>query len=316
MLSVVLGASLYLYVKKADEATAALAAANLGKQQVEGEKKATEEENKVLKTLIGFPERSTSEIRKQFAEDMETYGNARQSDAASDPAGAAKPLLDPNTLSYSRLLGSMWMVIQDRTDELMHSRAAMADLQANFKSREAAKDAKINALLKSYETLKELIQKIEADSKQGHQATAKEIDEMIKQWEEINKNALEAMKKGAEVEKALKKELEDKQKEIERLLQQLKKFQRPGMMVPPGEIIAVNLPTRLVWINRGRADDLQRGMKFAVCSVDSTAPGKPVKKGTVEVTLVEGEHSAQARILDDIIANPIIIGDKIFNSAK
>ena len=30
-----------------------------------------------LKKLIGFPERSTEEIKKQFAEDMRTYGNER-----------------------------------------------------------------------------------------------------------------------------------------------------------------------------------------------------------------------------------------------
>ena len=181
MLSVVLGVSLYLYIKGADEATKAVAAANLDKQQVESEKKATEEENKVLKTLIGFPERSTAEIKKQFAEDMQTYGNEKKPDAATDTANAGKPLFDPGTLYYSRLLAGMYKVIQDRTDELIHAKASLADLQRKFKNREAAKDEQINALLAGYEKLDDLVKKIADDYKSGQQATAEEIDGIVKQ---------------------------------------------------------------------------------------------------------------------------------------
>ena len=79
------------------------------------------------------------------------------------------------------------------------------------------------------------------------------------------------------------------------------------MDVPSGEIIRVSLPNKMVWINLGRADSLQRETRFTVYSTD----GKAVKKGTVEVTLIDGEHSAAARIRDDKIADPILAGDKI-----
>ena len=55
-----------------------------------------QEECDELKKMIGFPERSTEEIKKQFAEDMATYGNARRSEA--DPnAGAAVFDATPST---------------------------------------------------------------------------------------------------------------------------------------------------------------------------------------------------------------------------
>ena len=66
----------------------------------------------------------------------------------------------------------------------------------------------------------------------------------------------------------------------------------------------------MVWINRGSADALQPQTKFTVYSATRTA-AKAVKKGTIEITRIDGEHSAQARILEDKIADPIMVGDKL-----
>ena len=84
------------------------------------------------------------------------------------------------------------------------------------------------------------------------------------------------------------------------------------MDVPSGEITWVSQPNKLVWINRGRADALQRQTRFTVYSDDSANAAKAVKKGTVEVTRIEGDHSAQCRILDDKTDDPIMAGDKVF----
>jgi hypothetical protein len=157
MLSVGLGASLYLYVKEAGEATKAVAAEKLARQGVESEKKATEEENKVLKTMIGFPEQSIDDIKKQFAEDMKTYGNEKYD---ADKAGDVKPLFSPATLVYHRLLAGMNKVIQDRDDDVIKSRAEVADLQRILKNREAAKDDQIDALLAGYRKLDDLVKSV------------------------------------------------------------------------------------------------------------------------------------------------------------
>ena len=87
---------------------------------------------------------------------------------------------------------------------------------------------------------------------------------------------------------------------------------RQEMDVPSGEITWVSLPNKMVWINRGRADALQRQTKFTVYSAESTNAAKAVKKGTVEVVRIDGDHSAQARILEDKLADPIMAGDKVF----
>ncbi len=88
MLTVVLGVTTYLYCKRADEATKAVAAANSGKQQVETEKKDVEKERDDLKRWIGFPTNSTEEIHKQVDEDMQAFGNEKKPDAGTEKAGA------------------------------------------------------------------------------------------------------------------------------------------------------------------------------------------------------------------------------------
>jgi len=313
MLSVGLGASLYLYVKEAGTATKAAEAEKLARQQAESEKKATDEENKVLKTLIGYPEKSTEEIKKQFAEDMQAYGNQRKSDTAGDTASAGKPLFDAGTLYYSRLLAGMYKVIQDRTDELIQAKDSLADLQGKFKNREAAKDDQIKALLAGYGKLDTLVQTISAGYQSGQQATAADMAEFVKQMAAVKKNAMEAVNKASLDVKALQKELQDKDKEIRELVERLRKLEGPEITdAPAGEITAVSLANKLVSINRGRADALPPQTKFTVYAADATGQAKAVKKGTIEITSIDGEHTAQARILDDIIADPIMIGDKLF----
>ena len=83
---------------------------------------------------------------------------------------------------------------------------------------------------------------------------------------------------------------------------------------PSGEITWVSLPTKTVWINRGRADSLQRGIRFAVYAADSNTSAKAVEKGNIEVTRIVADHQAECRILDDKFADPMTSNDKIFTA--
>ncbi len=185
MLSVVLGVSLYLYVKKADEATKAALAADGAQKQAEQATVAAQKERDTLKKLIGYPERSTDDIEKQFADDMQTYGNERND---ADKAAADKPLFDETTLHYSRLLQSMNKVIQERTAELITSRIQMADLEARFKTREQAKDDAIAALTAGYGKLDEQVKKITGDVSTELQASADQTHSLPRRWSRSRAN--------------------------------------------------------------------------------------------------------------------------------
>ena len=116
-------------------------AADSREKQAEDATADKQKECDVLKKLIGFPERSTEEIEKQFAEDMADL-RQREEVGCRNPTSRCST---PDTLFYSRLLAGMYKIIQDRTDELIQSRADVADLQTQFKNREESKDDAITS---------------------------------------------------------------------------------------------------------------------------------------------------------------------------
>ncbi len=309
MLSVVLGVVLYVYVKKADEATKAAVAADSAQKQAQQATDAAQKERDTLKRLIGYPDRNTEDIEKQFAEDMQTYGNERND---SDKAVAEKPLFAEGTLFYSRLLAGMNKVLQDRTAELITSRSEMADLEARFKSREMAKDEAIAALSAGYGKLDEQVKKITGEVNSELQASSAQTNAFTQQVQTIKKNADLTVAAASQERTNAQKAIEDKEKDVRRLADIVRKTDREQMDIPSGEITWVSLPNKMVWVNRGRADALQRLTEFTVYSAESNDFAKAVKKGRIEVTSIDGDHSARARILDDKLADPILAGDKIF----
>jgi hypothetical protein len=66
-----------------------------------------------------------------------------------------------------------------------------------------------------------------------------------------------------------------------------------------------------VWINLGAADALTRLTTFSVYPGDAVDLSKAVKKASVEVTQLLDDHMAEARVIDDKDADPILPGDKV-----
>jgi hypothetical protein len=82
-----------------------------------------------------------------------------------------------------------------------------------------------------------------------------------------------------------------------------------------GKVTWVNQGARLVWLNLGSEDGLRRQISFSVIASDGINPVTAEKKGTIEVVRVLDGHLAEARIMDDDPANPIMPGDKLFSAA-
>ena len=208
----------------------------------------------------------------------------------------------------------MEKVPQDRTDELIRLRAQVADLESRFRAHEQAKDSAIASLTAGYGKLNEQVVKITGDVTTELQATSDQTKEFVTQVGRIKNESTQAVgvaKKDAEDVKTMADAVNKENHELTKTIRDLDKQQ---MDVPAGQIIWVSLPNKTVWINRGRADGLQRQTKFTVYSADSNNAAKAVKKGTIEVVSIDGDHSARARILEDKPDNPIIAGDKVFSA--
>ncbi|MEE8450992.1 MAG: hypothetical protein V3R99_03725, partial [Thermoguttaceae bacterium] len=79
---------------------------------------------------------------------------------------------------------------------------------------------------------------------------------------------------------------------------------------PDGKITWVD-QNGTVWIDLGRADSLSRQVTFSVYPMDTTNLTRGGKKASIEVTQILGAHTAEARILEDSVSDPILVGDKI-----
>ena len=69
----------------------------------------------------------------------------------------------------------------------------------------------------------------------------------------------------------------------------------------------------MVWINRGAADSLRRQTSFSVFDADDANPLEGTLKGKIEVVRLINDHMAEARIVDDNLAHPMMFGDPIFS---
>jgi hypothetical protein len=78
---------------------------------------------------------------------------------------------------------------------------------------------------------------------------------------------------------------------------------------PDGKITLASQRQRLVWLNLGRADGLMRQTTFAVYDHDENGVASAEPKGRIEVVEVTGDHTSEARILEDKASNPIVQGD-------
>jgi hypothetical protein len=83
---------------------------------------------------------------------------------------------------------------------------------------------------------------------------------------------------------------------------------------PDGEVTWVNQRSRVVWINLGSDDRLDRQTVFSVFPVDTNdSPDLSRKKGSIEVISILDGRMAEARIVEDNVADPILPGDKIIS---
>ncbi len=295
MLCVILGVTTYIYHQQADTNLKATKAAEASVADAQKDKAAKEAECTELKRIIGMAERTTGDITEQFDKDMKSYSQNFPGDV----------------LFYSPLLARMKETIDDRTGQILKLKSTLQDLQGRFELREAAKDAQMTQLSGKFSEVDARVAKIQTDyneavsKTQADEANERATLETIKVASRTQVAKAETVAKAAQVANA------ETSKALKGTIEKIRGLERPNIDIPSGEIKWVNAGNHTVWIDRGRADSLERQIKFGVYSADSTDVAKAVRKATIEVTRIIGDHSAEARILDDKISDPIMPGDKI-----
>ena len=297
MLTIILGVATFLCYRKYTDTEKSLQAA-----LADGRKKSTDadtardEASKLKKDIIGVPDSERiEELSNQFAEDMKKYGGAYSQE----------------TQFYRPLVEKMYQTILDRNKELVDAKDENQRLKENFEKREAGKDAQIKELA---DKVNAQAQDLKAREETFSNDRAKFAEQGNKYMEDLKTSQKDAATEKSNLEasnQAATKQL-DKTKELAKKLRaENTSLTNQTMDFPDGEISRVNQRNGTVWVDIGKADNLNPLVTFAVYPADASDLGKGAKKASIEVTQILADHLAEARILDDKVTDPIVPGDKI-----
>ncbi len=313
------GVFLYFYYSSSDALVASTKDANNKAQEAQKNANDAKRDMLVLKEIItGLKEDvPLQNIQADYEKDMMLHAKT----------------LGATEKNYRRALGDLGNELAKKNDEHKETQTKLLDLEANYTN-----------LQKLYETV------LRKYTDETANAVKERNSERTKHKEQIDKAREESDRVVASKKAALEKADEDikqanataekaavdaAQKVLQNkdLTETMHNLTRTTFDRPDGVIQSVNQQTKEVIINLGRADGLATRMTFTVypptitgISFASADPEKEANlcevcrrertlsasKASIEVTKILGEHKAQARILDDILTNPIVAGDVVY----
>lgn len=294
MLTIILGATTYLFYKNWDEAfkekeAAQKDATNKGSEAQSNAAEVARLKEKVLGLNQG------DDVNAVFAEDMKKFGGA----------------YSENDRHYRPLVQKLAKTLDEKNADLVKAKAEIQEWDKKYVGREASKDPQI----------KTFTDRAANADKELTNARSK-FDADRARVTEDQQNTLAALQAEQKTSKAnlakIDANLKAKAEELDKLTGQYKtksdklnEVTAETFDAPEGEVRWVNQRNGAVWINLGRADGLARQVSFSVYPADITNFTTSSKKASIEVTQILGDHLAEARVTDDSVTDPIMPGDKI-----
>jgi len=298
MLLIILSVSTYLCYRAYDDAFKGRETALAAGSKAEGVAKTNSDHVDELKRVIGAAKTEPIDvITSTFNDDMKKYGAAYPEDSQF----------------YRRLLEKMKRTIDEKNSELEAAKAEIPKLKDDYDTRvkgvEVEREQFKNERNKANDDLAAQ-QATFADERRRKNAEADKLQgDLVDARKKIN----EILDKAKTDEQATKTVIGKLKDLVTDQSDKLAKVTSDKVGTPNGEISWVNQRNSTVWINLGRADSLARQVSFSVYPTDVTdMTAKGARKGKIEVTQILGDHLAEARVVDDDIADPILPGDKIF----
>ncbi|MCS7304576.1 MAG: hypothetical protein NZ602_05645 [Thermoguttaceae bacterium] len=296
LLTLILGVTTFIFFRRYDETVVKMEAESQKATQAQTNLGIVQGEKVKLLKFLGFPEsEKIDNVEEKCREEFATYGSN----------------FPEEQRNYRQLLKLFHKQIAELNESLEAEKTQVQTLQNINERRNEEYSVKIDAANQARDKAGRDLQEERDKFAQAH----KEFTNR----EETLRTDLENARKEKEAALAqLQKQLEAATQQIQKLTQlnaekskKLEDLVKETFEVPDGEISWVNQRQRTVWINLGWADGLQRQTTFAVYDANTYDVSKSGKKGSIEVTEIWDAHLAEARIIDDQPANPIMPGDKV-----
>lgn len=248
-----------------------------------------------LSENVGYPNEEAGSVLAQAKADLEKVPNLAEK---TYRAAVAKLLTDVQNLQKER--DAVSDDKQNEHNELLALRSRHEKVNDQFK-QEAQRAKK---------ELQDLIRKKEEEVRAKEDQIRELRQELVQTQKELDDERQTHLKE----KKRLEQQVAALNRQIDFLRARLDEATKISFEEPDGEIAWVDSLTGMVWINLGSADNLPRRMTFSVYrkTHHGVARGKDDIKGAIEVTRIIDAHTAEARIMDDDIYDPIAKGDPIY----
>jgi uncharacterized membrane-anchored protein YhcB (DUF1043 family) len=274
-----------------------------------------------LGTMVGHLDETTSLIVGGVPET--TSAEAKINDVNIKVANALKSvqehitIADPNTTGLVKIINDLVSELNKTIEANGALQKDLDDQTAQFDITKTAYDEKYQILEDDKNTLKALVNKMEADyaDLQAHlkKSTTEQVDNYRKKLEEANAN-LRAMEGTLLKTQAELKMTEDIMKRAQQEVRDIKPAPDHEVLAhrADGKIILIDDQAKVVHLNIGSNQHVYRGLTFTVYDRSGSVPKDGKGKAEIEVFDVADTYCA-ARITESNAKKPVLLGDIVAN---
>jgi len=302
LLTVLLAVTTYVFWKSHTDAVTANKAKQEEYNNLDGAFRKQQDDVTQLKAWMGFqqtdkigdpnnPEEEGT-IAATFVADMEKYSKG----------------LEDAERNYRNVLELVHKARLDREKEL--AEALEREKKANLvvKTNEQTYEARLSDAEDQTAKVKDELTEEQTKYAQDRKRMLTQADGLKGELDKARNTLQDKQAEFVKTESKLTAEIVQMKSRIDQLIGELKE-REPGETVDPdGRITWVNQGTRTVWLDLGAADYLKRQIQFSVYPAEGNLQ-EP--KAAIEVTRVIDNDRAEARIVQDELADPILPGDYI-----
>ena len=246
-----------------------------------------------------------------YASDATATGIATDHEAAVKKFGANLPgAVDAK--GYRQMLENKDKELQNKVAELdlaIKKRNELSDDLLSLTARRMEQEAIFKAQVTKAE--KDL-----ADERNKFNATKDEITNETKKVvalnEKIKSDATEAITEAKTEAAVANRNYDEIKLSNDGLNSKLASYSSGSFETAAGKVVSINQSTKSVFLNIGKASGLRTGTSFRVFDPSNTDAATATTKGAIEVIQILGENFCEAKMLDDTIIDPIMVGDLVY----
>ncbi|MCH8045219.1 MAG: hypothetical protein IID44_16025 [Planctomycetes bacterium] len=300
-LSVMLSVTSYILYSRDEEAAAKVVEAQNKASGELGRADKIQGELNAVKKMLGIAEAAPHKtIEAQYRQDAITYAGVYPQ--------------DENELDYSRLATYQVAEIRAQDEQIRQLTDSLARRDVRIASLQKDHQGEIITFAEQFARIKHELQKQTTRFADQWSIYVASSDELKETFDASRATSDAESKRLGQQLTGLNDRLQQAERLVRALKNKLHAIDREATEVSDGEITNISQATGRVFLNVGRADGLRPQITFSVYPTDVVNVADLKPKAKIQVTrLLRDGHSAEARITQSDVTDPIIRGDLVFS---